>query len=40
LKLKTTVPQDADGARVSEKQGLEFPELTNTGVVDDGMLRR
>ena len=28
LKLETTVTQDADGARVSGKQGPEFPEPT------------
>lgn len=29
LKLETTVPQDADGARISGKQGPEFPEPTD-----------
>ena len=32
LKLETTVPQDADGARVSGKQGPEFPEPTTRAV--------
>jgi DNA replication protein DnaC len=33
LKLETTVPQDADGARISGKQGPEFPEPTIPKVV-------